>query len=965
MPGLRRPDAPEERTRRASTRHALTLKTYQQQALASLGRFLAEARSSGDLASAWAHEQARQAPPPEPGQVLRTVPYRREPFGDTPCVCLRIPTGGGKTLLASHAIPLMARVWRQAEFPVALWLVPSSTIRDQTLHALQQPAHPYREALQAHYGQALQVLDLDAAPTLAVQDLGRKAVVLVATIQSFRVKHTQGRNVYAFSEEFDPHFAHFQAQGLLDGAVLERVSAEDMAEDGAAGGLTPSDVGRVKHSLANLLALVRPLVIVDEAHNAKTDTTFETLRRVAPSAILELTATPVPRKTNVLASVSARELQAEEMIKLPVMLAEHREWPAAVRDALLRRRQLEAECTHEAEYIRPIVLFQAQEKRGQDGEVTPEVLRRHLIDEEKVPEAQIVVATGEQRGLDGVNLFDRACPVRCVITVEALKEGWDCSFAYVLCSLQNVRSGKDVEQLLGRVLRMPYARRRASVALNRAYAHVVARSFSDAAAALVDRMVQGMGFEALDAAAVLLPDAGVQPDLLEPTPQPNLAAPVLTLAVSTEAAKALQGEPDIVVRFAADARLEGQDGAAAGIQSEAEGPASEPARAELRLKDEVSDATLARVLAVLPARDHAPVQAQVAQHNQRVRAARAPAERGLPFAALPLLCVGLRPAEGEQLELHLFERHTLDEIVGFDLLRADPAPDLPGFALVEQSDLFEIYVNRARLEFRKAQDERQMSLDGVPSQETDTDLALWLVRALRRESLTDEALRRWCVGLLTRLHRERGFSLTGLVRARHLLAAQALARLDDLQAAARKRGFRQLLLPAVDAAASHAAKDWVAGTTPEFSFCFKPGQYPARHVYAGRWRFAKHYYSEIHALKSQGEEFECARALDGLADVKHWVRNIEQQPRFSFWLPTATDYFYPDFVAELSDGRVLVAEYKGEVYATNDDSAEKRAVGQAWAQASNGQGLFLMVERMVDGLDMAAQLRRAIRGGLA
>jgi type III restriction enzyme len=391
---------------------SLPLKTYQQQALASLERFLSEARSSGSLETAWAHELARQAPPPEPGEQVRTVPYRRQPFGDTPCVCLRIPTGGGKTLLASHAIALMARVWRQAAFPVALWLVPSTTIRDQTLRALQQPGHAYRGALEAAYGQDLLVLDLDAAPTLALQDIGHKAVVLVATMQSFRVKQTQGRNVYAFSEDFDTHFAHFKAQGLLEGAALERVTAADLAEGGPAGGLGPGDIGRPKHSLANLLALARPLVVVDEAHNAKTDTTFETLARVAPSAILELTATPVPRKTNVLASVSARELQAEEMIKLPVMLAEHRDWQDAVRDALLRRRQLEAECAHEGDYIRPIVLFQAQDK---SSEVNPEALRRHLIDEAHVAENEIVVATGEQRGLDDVDLFDRACPVRCVM----------------------------------------------------------------------------------------------------------------------------------------------------------------------------------------------------------------------------------------------------------------------------------------------------------------------------------------------------------------------------------------------------------------------------------------------------------------------------------------------------------------------------------------------------------------------
>ena len=73
----------------------------------------------------------------------------------------------------------------------------------------------------------------------------------------------------------------------------------------------------------------------------------------------------------------------------------------------------------------------------------------------KIPDEQIVVATGDQRGLDDVDLFDPDCQVRIIITKDALKEGWDCSFAYVLCSLTQQRSGTAIMQLLGRVLRMP------------------------------------------------------------------------------------------------------------------------------------------------------------------------------------------------------------------------------------------------------------------------------------------------------------------------------------------------------------------------------------------------------------------------------------------------------------------------------------------------------------------------------
>lgn len=904
---------------------ALSLKTYQQQALASLGRVLLGARDTGSLPAAWAQEQQRQAA--DNDDALRAmVPYQSGAFGDTPCVCLRIPTGGGKTLLASHAIPLMARTWRQADFPVALWLVPSTTIRDQTLRALQQSGHPYRAALEAAYGQALAVLDLDAAATAAPQDFGRKAIVLVATMQSFRVKQTQGRNVYAFNEAFDPHFAYLRGVAPPSAfAALETVTEADLAEH-EQGHLTRADLGRVKHSLANLLALLRPLVVVDEAHNAKTDTTFATLRRVGPSAILELTATPIPRKTNVLYSVSARELQAEDMIKLPVMLAEHRDWTDAVRDAALRRSHLEAEAAHEDRYLRPIVLFQAQDR---SDTVTAEVLRAHLLAEKLAREDEVVIATGEQRGLDGIDLFDPACAVRFVITVEALKEGWDCSFAYVLCSLQNVRSGKDVEQLLGRVLRMPYAARRRSPALNRAYAHVVARSFSEAAQALADRMVQGMGFEALSAAAALLPDPGVPSLFGDQALSLTAPQPVFTVELSASAAQALAGEPDLRI---------GE-------------PALPDGSTRASIEGEVSEATLGRLLATLPVGEREVVAAQVEQHNERCRAQHAPAQRGVPFAPLPRLCVG---QPGAQIEMQLFERETLSEIVAFDLLRADPRPDLPGLHMVGQGDLFEIYMNEQRLLMRKADDDAQLSLDAVPSEASETDLVHWLVGALRQPGLTEAELRAWAARLVGALHAQGGHSLTALVRARHGLSQAAARRIDDLRARARREGFRQLVL--LDA----APEGWCIGSSPDWQFHFEPGAYPARDVYAGRWVFRKHYYEAIHALKAKGEEFECAKALDSMVEVKQWVRNIERQERFAFWLPTATDYFYPDFVAQLNDGRVFVVEYKGETYVTNDDSREKRAVGEAWARASAGRCVFAMIEREVDGLDVAAQLRRAV-----
>ena len=894
----------------------LTLKTYQRSALEALDLFLRQAADMGAPA-AWAHAMRRQD--------MAAAPYRSDELGDVPAVCLRIPTGGGKTLLASHAIVRIARRWALREHPTALWLVPGETIRSQTLTALQTQGHAYRAALQDAYGDALVVSDLDALHTVPPPDWRAKAVIVVATIQSFRVSNKAGRRVYAMSEAWETHFQalNLTPQDALQ-AGLSCVEAADLANPEQTF-LTRADLGRVKTSLANWLAWQQPIVIVDEAHNTKTPLSLSMLSGIRPSCVLDLTATPVPAKTNVLYAVSARELEAEAMIKLPILLAEHTDgWQAAVDAALRRRAQLEAEAASEVEYVRPIVLFQAQD-RG--GAVPVDALLQHLTAQCGIAREEIAVATGGQRELDGLDLFDPRCRIRHIVTVDALREGWDCSFAYVLCSLQHLRSNTAVEQLLGRVLRMPHARRRSSAALNRAYAHVVARSFWDAADALVDSLVEGMGFDRLSAATALLPDPGAD-DLFGHAGSASAPhRPTFELAVpagdAEQLAEALRTLPDVHV-----------------LAPEQSGGA-----VVLRIEGPVTDTLRSRVEAAVPATERVDIANAFDRHAAREQALRAPAERGDSFQPIPRLCIRV------QGELELIERETLTDLIEFDLLRADPRPQLDGFSLVEQSNQVEIFFEGERVRTRRAQAASQLALDGVQAA-ADDERALVNALALevRREGLTQLAAQAWAQRLVSHLLHERGLPLGGCWRARFQLGRAAVQRIDSLFASARGNSFQALLwdrLPGVALA-----------TDPRRAFRFAPGRYPARDLYSGRHQFRKHYYRDIAKLKPVGEEFDCAKALDNEAAVKHWVRNLEHLPEFAFWLPTATDYFYPDFVAELNDGRLLVVEYKGEGYATNDDSREKRLIGQRWAQQTGQR--FAMVEKHIAGLDMAAQIRRSI-----
>ncbi|MBK6906676.1 MAG: DEAD/DEAH box helicase family protein [Rhodocyclaceae bacterium] len=898
---------------------SLALKSYQRAALELLARFFDLARGAADEAAldgAFRQTLREQELPPE-----AIPPYLAQGFAGMPYVCLRIPTGGGKTLLGAHAVACAARHYTGQDRPVALWLVPTNTIRQQTLNALRQPGHPYREALEEHFGvDGLRVLDITDCEQLRPQDFGGKAIVVVGTLQTLRVEDTSGRDVYAYKEAFEPHF-----ERAPDLAGFERVTEKDLA---AQPYLTAADLGKVKRSFANLMYWHQPVVIIDEAHNARGALSYETFARLRPAALVEMTATPVregKHRSNVLYHVSAEALKAEQMIKLPIVLQAHPNWQEAVRDALLTRKRLAAEALHEADYVRPILLLQAEDKAG---EVTVEKLRAYLLEHEHVSESRIAVATGTQRELDGVNLFDPSCPVEIVITVEALKEGWDCSFAYVFCSLQKIGSSKDMEQLLGRVLRMPYARTRKSALLNRAYAHLASAQTAQVANALADKLV-AMGFEELEAAQAVFPsttplfdEASGGSQCFSPAPLewvvPHNEAVMAVLA----AAPAGTGEVNFVPQSGGNVAL----------------TFGTPPSPDLRA---------ALLASVADKKARASFEAALDRFEWRSQAALAPSLRGVPFRPLPLLCVRFA-GDGAQSELDLAEKESLIDLGGFSL--AGQTPELPAFKPTEERKPYLLDIDQGHLRVAQEQAVYAVNLDLVPTDVSENDLLRWLDARLRTQGITQSDRLVWLGQVLRWLQREGRFSLTALVRHRNQLADTLAERLTALRGQAQKTGFQLALL-------GDDPRGCISG---DYLFCFSPGAYPAQPpYYQGRYRFRKHYYGLIGEMKEppprqMDHEFHCAVALDEHRAVRHWVRNLPKS-EFSFRLPTAEQNFYPDFVCELVDGRHFVVEYKGEGYKSNDDSIAKRVVGEFWAKASGN--LFLMaVERDDSGRDVRAQI---------
>jgi type III restriction enzyme len=242
----------------------------------------------------------------------------------------------------------------------------------------------------------------------------------------------------------------------------------------------------------------------------------------------------------------------------------------------------------------------------------------------------------------------------------------------------------------------------------------------------------------------------------------------------------------------------------------------------------------------------------------------------------------------------------------------------------------------------------QLSFNDIRGPRTASELAAWLDRNVDRNdrrNATQAQMMLFLRRLVDHLLYERGLPLEEVVSARFRLRDAASAKIHDHLLRANTAAFQLMLLPS-------------AGTdlevSPAICFSYPADQYPANPYYSGRFNFPRHFYERPGQLNS--EEERVAVLIDGMPEVKHWVRNLVRQPVCSFWLPTPTDKFYPDFVAELKDGRYLVVEYKGRDRKDNIDSTEKKTIGEVWEARSKGKCIF----RLVGIDDYATALQAAV-----
>ena len=481
----------------------MILKEYQKTALQAVRTFL-------DLLVEWRGKEAtaREIDPDitfdwvtrawEKAGTARAYLPRKNGLGEPlPTFCLKIPTGGGKTLLATKVIDLVNTHYRRQQAGLVLWIVPTTQIYNQTLKALKDRDHPYRQQLDV--SSAGKTLILEKNSGFKPQDVRERLCVLLLMLPSANRATKEQLRMFRDSGGFERFFPREDDASAQEKLLSEVPNLDTFASASGVWGR------QAKTSLGNTLRLLRPLIILDEGHKAYSVNAKKTLEGFNPSMIVELSATP-PRQANVLVAITGQALNAEEMIKLDLNI--HNKASVSWQDTLLaaieHRATLEAKAReHQAQtgaYIRPICLVQVErtgKEQRQAGLIHAEDVREHLLRHPAISAEQVAVKTSARDELKEVDeaggLLSRECPIRFIITKQALQEGWDCSFAYVLAILTNPGSQSALTQLVGRILRQPYASKTHVRELDESYVFCFQRRGSD----LLREVRKGFGLEGL------------------------------------------------------------------------------------------------------------------------------------------------------------------------------------------------------------------------------------------------------------------------------------------------------------------------------------------------------------------------------------------------------------------------------------------------------------------------------------
>ena len=860
----------------------MQLKDYQQDVLFDLARYLellTDLQSSaGAYGAFWTEKGVRV------GGLDGMKPYR-DALNGVPHVCAKVPTGGGKTFIAVSAVKTIFDAMPNSRARAVVWLVPSDPILSQTWKALNNCNHPYRERLDVDFSGAVRVYSKEQAlfgQNFSPEEVTSNLSVFVLSYDSFRTSKKEGRKAY----QQNGYLSRF-AKWMNDSSVL----------------LADTD----ETALIQVIRALNPVVVVDESHHAASDLSVEMLKNFNPCFVFDLTATP-RQNSNVISFVDAVRLKRAEMVKLPVIVYNRKSQEDVYGDAIAIRAKLEAQAREEQKlsgrYIRPIVLFQAQ-PRGAPDNTTYEKIKKTLTDA-GIEEREIAIRTGDRDELKTVDLLSPDCPIRYIITVNALKEGWDCPFAYVLATVANRTSVVDVEQILGRVLRLPYTRKNHSDVLNLSYVITSSADFRQTLEQVV-KGLEGAGFTKRDYRAPEIESENQQWE----TP---LQLPVFE---NPSESSDESGIPDI-------------DGATLRERVEA---ATEEVRKGVESGTLSQDPLLGAALeesAAMEAEleksgngDSASVPADV---RERMNHFAMKEEYREEAAALrfPQFMLDLRfPqfTQGSTFSLfseqyRLLEKENLEK--GFTLKDKDAHVDFTAInAEMARVDVDEDK-DRTPRAWRLSGGDSEFFREWFNAQPSEVRLSTCkgAIRKLisKRNSVNDKELGDYIDRVLSTMSEDQ---ISEMEQSYYPYAKQIDKKVDILLSQHRSKVFETWRLQGkVLCRPSYALPAEIS-----------PSKYTAmipRSLYA-----AEEYVNDY--------EFKVIWALSELPNVKWWHRNISKRG-FELNGPLPA---YPDFVVMLNSGRILLVETKGDYLEWV--SREKARIGDLWAQLAGDRYQYYMV----------------------
>tara|TARA_R110002072_G_scaffold121230_7_gene254715 strand:+ start:3634 stop:6306 length:2673 start_codon:yes stop_codon:yes gene_type:complete len=889
----------------------MELKPYQQKVIKDLEYFLSYIQKENNAAKAynqfWEDKLGMPYTPQLDGSFSGMKPYK-DNIPNAIHIAVKVPTAGGKTLIACNALHTIDKHFNQGNSKAVVWLVPWSNLLQQTVNNLSNPNHPYREKLNSLFGNRVEVYEKDQLlqganfnPTSVTEQLN----IFVFNFSSLRInsRKKEDRKV-------------FQENGALE-SFRNTIVDKDLV-------LPDTD----ETALINVIRSLNPIVIVDESHNAESDLSVEMLNNLNPSLVLDLTATP-KENSNIISFVNALALKKENMVKLPVVVYNHHKKEEVITSALHLQRQLELLSIEEekltGKYIRPIILFQAQSNiKGKDN-TTFQKIKEQLV-KLQIPEDQIKIKTSGIDELKGVDLMAKGCPVRYIITVNALKEGWDCPNAYILASLADKSSAVEVEQILGRVLRQPYVVKHKEALLNMSFVLTASSKFNETLDSIV-RGLQESGFSKDDFYAEEAPEERLSPN------------EVLTQDLFD---KEVNNDPKSDEDFDLSA-VEFNPNDKVTLENEEQNPLISQITEKAKMEGE----TFEQKVKELEIDETTSIFTDIMKTSPKVYKIDDQFQELVKNLKLPQFFIKV---EGKELgEVSLFEElnsedqflNKLSLLKGFQLSNHSTKISFEDIS----KEIYAVDFNEqkktatAQKVSKRAKDILVDTILSKPKESQVNQISSILVSKLGDMTpISQQELQKYVSRVFENLSTEQ---VRDIVDNDFIYVKKIKDKINDLTSEYAKEQFRKW----IDSNKIIVKENFSFSKSLSF---LKPSTMISKSLYDREASMNNYEQSMIMEVAS-------------LENIVFWHRNLERGKGFA--LNGFSSNHYPDFILYTKSGNVILLETKGDVF-DNDDSRNKNILGKTWAEKAGENFKYFMVfeTKNVENTYTAKSVIEVIRG---